>query len=122
LLSRFHEVVKKTAAAYLCQAEVKIEDISPAVNNNPEIAAVLRRVAGELFPAAVIDPGYRTMASEDMAYMMRDIPGCYCLIGSANPEKGLDAKHHQPEFNFDEEVLTRGTALLVSAVHELLKD
>jgi len=122
LLNRFHEVVETTAAAYLCQAEVKIEVISPAVNNNPVIAAVLRRVAGELFPAAVIDPGYRTMASEDMAYMMQDIPGCYCLIGSANPEKGLDAKHHQPEFNFDEEVLTRGTALLVSAVYELLKD
>jgi len=122
LLDRFRDVVEKTAAAYLCQAEVKIEGISPAVNNNPEIAAVMRRVAGELFPAAEIDPGYRTMASEDMAYMMQDIPGCYCLIGSANPEKGLDAKHHQPEFNFDEEVLTRGTALLVSAVHELLKD
>lgn len=122
LLDRFRDVVEKTAAAYLCQAEVKIEGISPAVNNNPEIAAVMRRVAGELFPAAEIDPGYRTMASEDMAYMMQDIPGCYCLIGSANPEKGLDAKHHQPEFNFDEEVLTQGTALLVSAVHELLKD
>ncbi len=122
LLNRFHEVVDKTAAAYLCQAEVKIEDISPAVNNNPEIAAVMRRVASELFPEAVIDSGYRTMASEDMAYMMQDIPGCYCLIGSANSEKGLDAKHHQSEFNFDEEVLVRGTALLVSAIYELLKD
>ena len=122
LLNRFHEVVDKTAAAYLCQAEVKIEDISPAVNNNPEIAAVMRRVASELFPEAVIDSDYRTMASEDMAYMMQDIPGCYCLIGSANSEKGLDAKHHQSEFNFDEEVLVRGTALLVSAIYELLKD
>jgi amidohydrolase len=122
LLNRFHEVVDKTAAAYSCQSEVKIEDISPAVNNNPEIAAVMRRVASELFPEAVIDSGYRTMASEDMAYMMQDIPGCYCLIGSANSEKGLDAKHHQPEFNFDEEVLVKGTALLVSAVYELLKD
>ena len=122
LLNRFHDVVEKTAAAYLCQAEVVIDDISPAVNNDPVITAVLRRVARELFPGAVIDPGYRTMASEDMAFLMQNIPGCYCLIGSANPEKGLDAKHHQPEFNFDEQVLTPGTALLVSAVHELLKD
>ncbi len=62
------------------------------------------------------------MASEDMAFMMQEIPGCYCLIGSANSERGLDAKHHQPEFNFDEQALTQGVALLVSAVHDLLKD
>ncbi|MCJ7717919.1 MAG: amidohydrolase [Anaerolineales bacterium] len=121
LLKRFHEVVEKTAEAYLCRAEVVIDDISPAVDNDPGIAAILRQVASELFPEAVIDSGYRTMASEDMAFMMQDIPGCYCLIGSANPEKGLDAKHHQPEFNFDEQALLQGTALLVSAVYELLK-
>jgi amidohydrolase len=120
LLKRFHEVVEQTAAAYLCRAKVTIDDISPAVNNDPKIAAVLRRTASELFPQAVIDQGYRTMASEDMAFMMQDIPGCYCLIGSANSEKGLDAKHHQPEFNFDEQALTQGAALLVSAVHKLL--
>jgi len=58
----------------------------------------LRRVALEIFPDAVVEEGYRTMASEDMAYLMGEIPGCYCLIGSANPEEGLNAKHHQPEF------------------------
>jgi amidohydrolase len=60
------------------------------------------------------------MASEDMAFMMQDIPGCYCLIGSADPKKGLDAQHHQPEFNFAEEAMTHGTALLVAAVQALL--
>ncbi len=122
LLKRFHEVVEQTAAAYLCHTKVTIVGISPAVNNDPKIAAVLRRTASELFPQAVIDQGYRTMASEDMAFMMQDIPGCFCLIGSANSDRGLDAKHHQPEFNFDEQALTQGTALLVSAVYELLKD
>lgn len=122
LLKRFHEVVEQTAAAYLCRTKVTIVGISPAVNNDPKIAAVLRRTASELFPQAVIDQGYRTMASEDMAFMMQDIPGCFCLIGSANSDRGLDAKHHQPEFNFDEQALTQGTALLVSAVYELLKD
>jgi amidohydrolase len=96
-----------------------MEDISPAVNNDAKIAAVLQRTASELFPQAVIDQRYRTMASEDMAFMMQDIPGCYCLIGSANSARGLDAKHHQPEFNFDEQAMTQSAALLVSAVHEL---
>ena len=122
LLKRFHEVVEQIAAAYLCRVRITVDDISLAVNNDPEIAAVLRQTAGELFPEAIIDQGYQTMASEDMAFMLQEIPGCFCLIGSANSEKGLDAKHHQPEFNFDEQALTQGAALLVSAVHELQKD
>ena len=57
-----------------------------------------------------LDTNYQTMASEDMAYLMQDLPGCYSFIGSANPEKGLDAKHHQPDFNFDEEALKIGVS------------
>ncbi|MGB2963768.1 MAG: M20 family metallopeptidase [Anaerolineales bacterium] len=122
LLERFQEIVEKTAAAYLCRTEITIEHISPAVVNDPGIAGILRETAAGLFPEAVIDERYRTMASEDMAFIMQDSPGCYCLVGSANPKKGLDAKHHQPEFNFDEEALIWGSALLVSAVHKLLQN
>ena len=121
LLERFQEIVEKTAAAYLCRAGITIERISPAVVNDPGIAGILRETAAGLFPEAVIDERYRTMASEDMAFMMQDTPGCYCLVGSANPKEGLDAKHHQPEFNFDEDALMWGSALLVSAVHKLLQ-
>ena len=97
-----------------------IDDISPAVNNDPQITKILRNTAKELFPKAVIDDGYRTMASEDMAYMMQEIPGCYTMIGSADPKGGRDAKHHQPEFDFDESALVTGSALLGTAVQKLL--
>ena len=55
------------------------------------------------------------MGSEDMAYMMKDIPGCYMFVGSSNPERGLTAKHHHPKFDFDEQALSIGTALMSSA-------
>jgi amidohydrolase len=105
----------------LCQAEITIDEISPAVTNQPEIAAVLRETAEDLFPDCVIDSTYRTMASEDMALVMEKIDSCYCLIGSADSERGLDAKHHQPEFDFSEQALIHGTALMTAAVHRLLK-
>ncbi len=120
LLKRFHEVVKNTAAAYQCRDNLVLEDISPAVVNDPDISETIRQVAAEIFPDFLIDRDYQTMASEDMSYFMQDIPGCYCFVGSANPKKGLSAKHHQPDFNFDEEALTNGTALLVGAVYKLL--
>jgi amidohydrolase len=61
------------------------------------------------------------MGSEDMAFMMDDIPGCYFFVGSANPEQGLDAAHHNPRFDFDERALQSGAALMASAAAKLLQ-
>jgi amidohydrolase len=122
LLKRLEEVVEKTAHAYQCQVEISIEEVAPAVSNHPDVAETLRKIAADLFPQSTIDSSYRTMVSEDMAYFMENIPGCFCLIGSANPDLGLDAMHHQPEFNFDEDAMTQGVGLLVSGVYQLLND
>jgi amidohydrolase len=120
VLKRFQEVVSGVAGAHNCQAEVDICDISPAVENHPGVAAVVRRTAQELFPNAVLDSHYQTMASEDMAYFLQEVPGCYSFIGSANPGKGLDAKHHQPDFDFDEGALKIGVSLIIGSIFELL--
>jgi amidohydrolase len=56
------------------------------------------------------------MGSEDAAYFTRDVPGCYFLLGSAHPERGLDAPHHNPRFDFDEDALPIGVAVMVEAI------
>jgi len=122
VLERFRQVVDGVAKAHLCSAEIKIIDISPAVTNQPEVAEVLRETALSLFPNMELDTNYQTMASEDMAFLMQDLPGCYSFVGSANPALGLKAKHHQPDFNFDEEALKIAAALLIGAVGRLLID
>jgi amidohydrolase len=60
------------------------------------------------------------MGSEDMAYMMEDIPGCYFFIGSADAARGLNAPHHNPLFDFDEAALPRGAALMAASIVEML--
>lgn len=120
VLKRFQDIVKGVAQAHLCQAEVTFHDISPAVRNHPDITSVVRKTAQALFPDADVDGQYQTMASEDMAYFLQRVPGCYSFVGSANPGKGLAAKHHHPDFDFDEGALITGTALMVGAVCELL--
>ena len=52
--------------------------------------------------------------------MMGEIPGCYFFIGSNNIAKGLDAKHHHPCFDFDEEALTHGATLMTAAIMDIL--
>jgi amidohydrolase len=120
LLNRFKEVVESIACSYRCQVDIVIDDISPPVVNDPEIAEVIRDAAREILPQALIDQSYKTTASEDMSLIMEQIPGCYFFVGSSNQDKDLVAKHHQPDFNFDEEALVYGTAIMVSAVQRIL--
>ncbi len=120
LLRRFREVVDGIASAHQCRAEVKVLETSPAVINDPLAGDLVRDAAGKLLPECEIDAHYRTMASEDMAYLMQAFPACYWFVGSANPALGLSAKHHQPDFNFDEEALKTGAALMCGAALQFL--
>jgi amidohydrolase len=120
VLERFHQVIKGVAEAMGCQAEIDCQAITPAVINNDQIADRVRKVAASVLPDSPVVSQFATMGSEDMAYMMQDIPGCFIFIGSANSEKGLDAPHHHPRFDIDEEALPRGAALLAAAAAELL--
>jgi len=121
VLNRFNEIVSGVANAMGCNAEIKTKSITPAVTNDVPITKRIREIAENLLPDYDIDANTTTMGSEDMAYLMQEIPGCYIFVGSANTEKGLDAPHHNPKFNFDERAMLDGAALMTSATVEMLK-
>jgi amidohydrolase len=122
VVKRLREIVEGISTSLGCQADIEIFPITPAVSNNPELTSQIIEISSQLFPDATIDQNHVTMGSEDFAFMMNDIPGCFVFVGSANPEKGFDAQHHHPKFDIDETALTNATALLLSAVFELLSD
>lgn len=121
LVQRFNQVVDGICKAMGCDCEIEIITTTPAVVNDPVLAERINGIAQIVLPDARIDRGFRTMVSEDMGYMMQKVPGCYLMIGSANPEKGLNAGHHHPKFDFDEQALTNGVILLAGTILDLLK-
>lgn len=121
ILHRFDEIVHGVAAAMGCTATIDMECISPATVNQAETASHVQTCARQLFPDAKIETtNYITMGSEDFAFLLEKVPGCFFFVGSANPEKRLDAGHHHPKFDFDEEVLPRAAALMTASVINLL--
>ncbi len=120
VLERFERIVKGVASAMECQAEIELMALTPAVINAPQVAERVQRAARRVLPDSQLDAGFCTMGSEDMAFLMDDIPGCFFFVGSANPQKGLDAGHHHPRFDFDEAALPRAAAWMAAAAMECL--
>ena len=109
VLDRVERVVRGIAEALGCQAEIKI------------ITQKVQATARKTLPDATLDmSGYLTMGAEDMAFMQEKVDGCYFFIGSNNKEKNLDYGHHHPKFDFDEQALVNGVALMASAAAGLL--
>ena len=121
VLERFQQVVSGIAQSMGCEVEIDMQMLTPAVINDQKITTQVQRVAQSVLPDSYIEENYRAMVSEDMAFMMQDIPSCYFLIGSANPEQGIDASHHQPQFDIDEDVLPHAVALMAAATVSYLK-
>jgi len=112
VLRRVREVIAGVTAACGANAELAITPLTPAVINDSEVTEVVRRAAEAVVGAERVTSGERTMGSEDAAFFMEKVPGCYFFLGAANPEKGLTAPHHNPRFDFDEEALVLGLAIL----------
>lgn len=121
VLRRTRQVIEGIADACGAEAELEIQALTPAVINNPEITQVVLDAAKAVVGPENVSSEERTMGSEDAAFFINEVPGCYFFTGSANPEKGLGASHHNPHFDFDEEALVIGLATLMeAAAHYLL--
>jgi amidohydrolase len=122
VVQRFEEIVKGVASAMGCQVEMKVKRLTPALINADEVTAKVQETARLVLPQANHDnTPYLTMGAEDMAFMQEKVDGCYFFIGSNNTEKHLDYGHHHPEFDFDEQALINGAALMASAAANILK-
>lgn len=117
---RLREIVSGIAESMECTAEIIIEDVTPAVVNDETLSQMVNNVREKVLPGTEDISGLRTMGSEDMAFLMDDIPGCYIFVGSMNEEKNLVYGHHHPKFDFDEQALINGVALVSASAVSLL--
>lgn len=120
VFQRFNDLVQQISIGFGCEAETILRSVTPALKNNPSLTLKVAEIAKNLIPGARVEQDFTTMGSEDMAFFLDEIPGCFIFAGSANNEKGLNATHHHPQFDFDEVVLPDAAALLCSIVDNYL--
>ncbi|OKH17857.1 M20 metallopeptidase family protein [[Limnothrix rosea] IAM M-220] len=118
---RLSKVVNGICQSYGATYELDYIRMYPPTINDPAIAALVKTIAEETIetPLGVV-PECQTMGSEDMAFFLQEVPGCYFFLGSANPHQDLAYPHHHPRFNFDETALGMGVEMFVRCVEKFL--
>ena len=111
---RILEMAQTMASSFHCSATMETIAIVASVDNAPEPTAMVRKAAEVTYGAENISER-RTMAAEDMGYILEEVPGCYFFIGAGHPEGDFSFPHHHPRFNFDERAMIDGVATMAQA-------
>lgn len=120
VLLRFQQVTEGVAASMGCQTEIDIQSLTPALVNDPQVTGLVQQAATKI-NGLKLESQFSTMGSEDMAFFLQRVPGCFFFVGSANHDQGLDAPHHHPKFDIDESILPVAAALMVESATNVLK-
>ncbi len=119
VMERIHRVAEGTARALGAVAEVTTSDLNPAVINEAAVAQRLRTAAERVVGAGRVASEQRLMGSEDMAFFLSEVPGCFFFLGAGRSSE--EYTHHHPRFDFDERVLPVGVAILCEAVTDWMR-
>jgi amidohydrolase len=115
VLHRLQEIVEGICEAMRVQADLRLIPTCPAVVNDPIVTEVMRTAAEVVLEPENVRSGERTMGSEDAAFYLQEVPGCYMFLGAANAERDQNYPNHNPRFDFNEEALPLGVAILAQA-------
>ena len=119
--NRFIRICESVCRAFQCTCRIDIEHENIPLVNNEKMADFAKTVATDVFDSPdVIDLG-RYIASEDFSEYCSRVPGVFIFLGCADKRKKSDIPHHNPKFNIDEDVLTKGVELHVRGALAFLK-
>lgn len=121
LEQHIRDVSKSVCESVGCSADVRVKHLTIPLVNDADVVHRMRKALMRILDFQALEKTAKTMASEDMSYLLDDIPGMYFLIGCRNPKnENHQYIHHHPKFDFDEDVLPQATAIMANALADYL--
>ncbi|WP_027797742.1 M20 aminoacylase family protein [Paraburkholderia acidipaludis] len=119
--ARVREIVALTAQAHGVEAHIDYRQLTPPMVNTSEETALAQQVCTELVGEenVVTQAPKGLNGSEDFAWMLGAVPGCYLLLGNGEGESG-GCMVHNPGYDFNDQVLPLGAACWVRLAQRFL--
>jgi len=111
---RIREIVSLTAQAHGVEAQIDYRQLTPPMVNAEAETGLAQRICTELVGAdnVVTQAPKGLNGSEDFAWMLNEVPGCYLILGNGEGEFG-GCMVHNPGYDFNDQVLPLGAACWV---------
>ncbi len=120
--SGIERVAKGLCAANGIECDVRYENVFDATVNTAEETATAAHVAELVVGAENMRSEFEApMTSEDFAFMLQERPGCYLLLGNDGEGPG-GCGLHNPNYDFNDEILTTGADFWIRLVESELND
>lgn len=123
MLRRIRELSSGMASAMGGSCEVEMQGGCPPCTNDPAMTELVYEAATDAVGKESVDQteDVMTTGSDDMAFFLNTVPGCYFIVGAHNTTKGEAYPHHHPRFNVDEDALPVGVEVLTRAALKYLE-
>ncbi|MGQ0509573.1 MAG: M20 aminoacylase family protein [Betaproteobacteria bacterium] len=112
-------VAEGVASGFGAKAKTDFRVIFPPTVNNPEQAEFAASICNALVGAENVNRNPALiMASEDFAFMLNEVPGCYINIGNGDGEGACEV--HNPSYDFNDRALPLGASFFARLVETRL--
>jgi hippurate hydrolase len=106
LKERIVDLVNLQAASYQVRASVDWQEGYAVLVNAPKETEFATRVATQLFGKDKVQAqGAPLTASEDFAFMLEKVPGCYFFVGNGGPGTPGACMVHNPSYDFNDDLI-----------------
>ncbi|MCK9606738.1 MAG: M20 family metallopeptidase [Methylomonas sp.] len=123
---RMRDIAEHTCLAHGMTCEIEFTKGYPATVNHPEQAEFCRQVMTGIVGTKNVLLQQPVMGAEDFAYMLQQLPGCYCFIGNGEgehraPDHGAGpCTLHNASYDFNDAILPLGATYWVRLVETCL--
>ena len=121
MCQRLHDLVQLQAQSYGVKADIDWRDGYAVLVNDAQCTAQALQVARKHFaPEQIVDNGPMLTGSEDFAFMLERVPGCYLFIGNGAGQEPGACMVHNPAYDFNDHNIAIGAQYWVALVNDLL--
>ena len=123
LRDRITAMAQAQAHVYGARAEVDYQWKNPPCVNDAEAARFARDLALRTMGEAGLIAGMQPLqASDDFAFMLNAVPGCYIVVGNGDGQKGPGCMVHNTRYDFNDRILPTTASFWVELVGAYLRD
>lgn len=117
-LRRLELLLKEVEANFSVSCSLVLNEGTPAVNNNGDVAKLVLASAAGVVGAHNVLELPPVSPSDDVSEFLNRVPGCYMMIGGGLPD-GSSGMHHSPDFSVDDAACQTVAGVLANCAVDL---